>query len=180
MNFIFILAQQAAATPVADDSWLIAGFALFGVALVFFALEFVVPSGGLIATLCVLVVVAGIFCFFMHSATWGLASLTATLVGAPIAIGYGIKIWSNSPLARRVVLSQAIEDQPEVAAGATPRVAIGTLGIAETTLRPIGWIRIANDRHEALAEEGFIAAGQQVQVTGFDDATLRVRAVETA
>lgn len=180
MNFIFILAQQAAATPVADDTWLIAGFALFGVALVFFALEFVVPSGGLIATLCVLVVVAGIFCFFMHSATWGLASLTATLAGAPIAIGYGIKIWSNSPLARRVVLSQAIEDQPEVAAGATPRVAIGTLGIAETTLRPIGWIRIAANRHEALAEEGFIAAGKQVQVTGFDDATPRVRAVETA
>ena len=180
MNFIFILAQQAAATPVADDTWLIAGFALFGVALVFFALEFVVPSGGLIATLCVLVVVAGIFCFFMHSATWGLASLTATLAGAPIAIGYGIKIWSNSPLARRVVLSQAIEDQPEVAAGATPRVAIGTLGIAETTLRPIGWIRIAADRREALAEEGFIAAGKQVQVTGFDDATPRVRAVETA
>ena len=180
MNFIFILAQQAAATPVADDTWLIAGFALFGVALVFFALEFVVPSGGLIATLCVLVVVAGIFCFFMHSATWGLASLTATLAGAPIAIGYGIKIWSNSPLARRVVLSQTIEDQPEVAAGATPRVAIGTLGIAETTLRPIGWIRIAANRHEALAEEGFIAAGKQVQVTGFDDATPRVRAVETA
>ena len=180
MNFIFILAQQAAATPVADDTWLIAGFALFGVALVFFALEFVVPSGGLIATLCVLVVVAGIFCFFMHSATWGLASLTATLAGAPIAIGYGIKIWSNSPLARRVVLSQTIEDQPGVAAGATPRVAIGTLGIAETTLRPIGWIRIAANRHEALAEEGFIAAGKQVQVTGFDDATPRVRAVETA
>jgi len=180
MNFIIMLAQQAAATPVADDTWLIAGFALFGVALVFFALEFVVPSGGLIATLCVLVVVAGIFCFFMHSATWGLASLTATLAGAPIAIGYGIKIWSNSPLARRVVLSQAIEDQPEVAAGATPRVAIGTLGIAETTLRPIGWIRIAANRHEALAEEGFIAAGKQVQVTGFDDATPRVRAVETA
>ena len=38
MNLIFILAQQAAAMPVADDTWLIAGFALFGVALVFFAL----------------------------------------------------------------------------------------------------------------------------------------------
>ena len=102
------------------------------------------------------------------------------LAMSAIAIAYGLKIWSNSPLARRVVLSQAIEDQPEIAAGATPRVTIGTLGIAETTLRPIGWIRIATHRHEALAEEGFIAAGKQVQVTGFDDATLRVRAVETA
>lgn len=180
MNFIFILAQQAAAMPVADDTWLIAGFALFGVALVFFALEFVVPSGGIIAALCVLVVAVGVFCFFMHSPTWGLASLTATLAGAPIAIAYGLKIWSNSPLAKRVVLSQAIEDQTEARIGATPRVMVGTLGVAETTLRPIGWIRIAANRHEALAEEGFIAAGQHVQVTGFDDATLRVRAVETA
>ena len=69
MNFIFTLAQQAASAPTPDDSWLIAGFALFGVALVFFALEFVVPSGGLIATLCVLVVAAGIFCFFMQKKT---------------------------------------------------------------------------------------------------------------
>ena len=91
-----------------------------------------------------------------------------------------MKIWSNSPLAKRVVLSQAIEDQTEARIGATPRVMVGTLGVAETTLRPIGWIRIAANRHEALAEEGFIAAGQHVQVTGFDDATLRVRAVETA
>ena len=180
MNFIFTLAQQAASAPTPDDSWLIAGFALFGVALVFFALEFVVPSGGLIATLCVLVVAAGIFCFFMHSPTWGLAALTVTLAGAPIAIAYGLKIWSNSPLARRVVLSQAIEDPQSASNQATSRVAIGTLGVAETTLRPIGWIRIAADRREALAEEGFIQAGQQVQVTGFDDATLRVRAVETA
>ncbi|MSR33698.1 MAG: hypothetical protein EXS12_02690 [Phycisphaerales bacterium] len=179
MNLIFLLAQQAATMPAVDDSWLIAGFALFGVALVFFALEFVIPSGGLIATLCLLVVVAGIFCFFMHSATWGLASLTATLAGAPIAIGYGLKIWSNSPLARRVVLSQAIEDHPAAQGGAAARMAIGTLGIAETTLRPVGWIRIAANRHEALAEEGFIAAGQQVQITGFDDATPRVRAVES-
>ena len=160
MKFIFIVAQQAAAAPALDDSWLIAGFALFGVALVLFALEFVVPSGG-------------------HSATWGLASLAVTLAGAPIAIAYGLKIWANSPLARRVVLSQAIEDEPEKS-HAAPRVAIGTLGVAETTLRPIGWIRIASHRHEALAEEGFIAAGQHVQVTGFDDATPRVRAVETA
>ena len=180
MNFICLLAQQATALSSSDDSWLIAGFALFGVALVLFALEFVVPSGGLIATLCVLVVAAGVFCFFMHSATWGLASLTATLAGAPIAIAYGLKIWSNSPLARRVVLSQAIEDQPRANNVKSPSVAIGTLAVAETTLRPIGWIRIANDRHEALAEEGFIEAGQQVQVTGFDDATMRVRAVETA
>jgi len=179
MKFIFIVAQQVAAAPALDDSWLIAGFALFGVALVLFALEFVVPSGGLIASLCVLAVSVGVFCFFMHSATWGLASLAVTLAGAPIAIAYGLKIWANSPLARRVVLSQAIEDEPGKS-HAAPRVAIGTLGVAETTLRPIGWIRIASHRHEALAEEGFIAAGQHVQVTGFDDATPRVRAVETA
>ncbi len=178
MNIFLILAQQAAATPVSPDSWLIAGFALFGVAIVLFALEFVVPSGGIIAALCVLVIAVGVFCFFMHSPTWGLASLTATLAGAPIAIAYGLKIWSSSPLARRVVLSQAIEDQPSAKVGAAPRVAIGTLGVAQTTLRPIGWIRIAADRHEALAEEGFIAIGQQVQVTGCDDATLRVRAIE--
>ena len=47
MNLIFLLAQQAAALPASDDSWLIAGFALFGVALVFFALEFGIPAFGL-------------------------------------------------------------------------------------------------------------------------------------
>ncbi|MCE9619417.1 MAG: hypothetical protein K8R92_05875 [Planctomycetes bacterium] len=179
MNSILMLAQQAAAAP--DDAWLIWGFALFGAALILFALEFVLPSGGLIATLCVLAAASGVFCFFMHSATWGLASLAASLAGAPVMIGYGLKLWSNSPLAHRVVLSQSIQDpsrtQPgEAGVSVSGTIAIGTVGRAETTLRPVGWIRIGSDRREALAEEGFIEVGRHVRVTGVEDGTLRVRA----
>jgi membrane-bound serine protease (ClpP class) len=173
MNAWITLAQQS--PPAADDAWLVAGFALFGAALLLFALEFVIPSGGLVSTLCVLAVASGVFCFFMHSATWGMASLVSALAAAPIAIGYGLKLWAHSPMARRVVLSQAIEERADSAGTGHVGVAVGTVARTETPLRPVGWIRAAGHRHEALAEEGFIDAGAAVRVVGRNGATLRVR-----
>ena len=58
MTALVLLAQSA---PPGVDAPLIAGFALFGVALVLFALEFVVPSAGLLSLLCTLSIAAGVF-----------------------------------------------------------------------------------------------------------------------
>jgi hypothetical protein len=120
---------QSTATPAPDSAWLIAGFALFGAALVLFALEFIIPSAGALATLCVLSIAAGVICFFLHSTMWGFASLAVSLGGAPFVIGYGLQLWSGTPMARRAVLGAQVRG-PDVDASALP--ANGATGTART------------------------------------------------
>jgi membrane-bound serine protease (ClpP class) len=168
---IELLAQ---ATPAGGlDTALIAGFALFGLALVLAALELVVPSAGVIAMLCALCILAGVVSFFVHSMLWGFASLAFALGGAPFAIGYGLRLWSTTPLARRAVLSTELE------AAHAPRVPpVGARGTAVTDMRPVGRVEIDGRTIEAIAEGGFIEAGSALAVAeGSTAASLRVRAI---
>ncbi len=170
----WILAQTAAQ---GTDPWLLAGFVLFGVALVALALELVVPSAGVLTGLCVLGLVGSVACFFMHSALWGFASLAAVLGGAPFAVGYGLQLWTSTPLARRSVL------HTEVGASREPVASLpepGREGSCRTALRPVGRVEIDGTVHEALAEDGFLEAGERVRVSGADGGTLRVRRAPVA
>ena len=164
-----LVAQSA---PSAIDGFLIAGFLLFGLALVLFLLELIVPSAGALAALCTLAVASGVVCFFVHSALWGFASLALALGGAPFAIGYGLRLWSGTPMARRAVLGTELQTAREIAARPAP----GATGVARTPMRPVGRVEIAGTTHEAIADGGFIEAGQAVEVLRVEDGSLRVRA----
>ncbi len=165
-----IFLAQVAQSTGGIDGYLIAGFTLFGIALVLLAMELVIPSAGMLATLCALSIAAGVVCFFLHAPLWGFASLALSLGGAPFAIGFGIRMWSGTPLANRAVLDSEVRT-------ATPEnlPSVGSVGLARTSLRPIGRIEIADVTYEAMAEDGFIEAGQTVRVVSHQDGTLRVR-----
>jgi membrane-bound ClpP family serine protease len=170
-----VIAFLVQSTPAAGglDTALIAGFTLFGLALVLAALELVVPSAGAITILCALCIVAGVVSFFVHSMLWGFASLAFALGGAPFAIGYGLRLWSTTPLARRAVLSTELEATP--APGVPP---VGARGTALTDMRPVGRVEIDGRTIEAIAEGGFIEAGSPLVVAdGSTAASLRVRAI---
>lgn len=169
MTLAWMLQSAASAN---DSAWLVAGFALFGLALVLFALEFVLPSAGLLAILCVLSIGAGVTCFFVHAPVWGVASLAVSLGGAPFAVGYGLRLWSGTPLARRAVLGAQVGQRPQDLP-ALP--AAGTRGTANTALRPVGRVRIEGRTFEAIAEDGFVDAGAPVIVVTHESGTLRVR-----
>ena len=44
-------------------------------------------------------------------------------------------------------------------------------------LRPVGIVRIGDQRHDALAESGIIEPGQRIRVTAVTDNQLKVRAI---
>jgi membrane-bound serine protease (ClpP class) len=51
---------------------------------------------------------------------------------------------------------------------------LGQQGVAETTVRAEGWVKVAGERWRAMAEEP-VAPGERVTVTAVDGLTLRVR-----
>jgi membrane-bound serine protease (ClpP class) len=165
------LAQTA--TTSSDATWMLAGFALFGLALVLLVLEFVIPSAGALAVLCGASLLAGVVCFFVHSALWGFAALAIALGGAPVAIGWTLSIWSTTPLGRRSVLSAEVRATPAPSAPAP-----GATGVARTDLRPVGRVEIDGRMLDAIAENGFVEAGCRVEVVpGSEGGTPRVRPI---
>jgi membrane-bound serine protease (ClpP class) len=139
-----------------------AGVLLILLAVVLFALEVKVPSYGLLT-------VGGITAMILGA---------MMLVDAPIAemrIGWATLIPAALGMAAGVtaLLRLVVQAQRRVATTGDAGM-IGQIGVAETSLAPEGWVRVAGERWKAVAEET-VTAGQGVQVAAVDGLTLRVR-----
>lgn len=167
-----LLAQQAAPAAAEGTAWIAAGFVLLAAGLVIGFLEIFVPTGGVLAVATAACLLGSVVAFFMHGMLWGFAALLAYSAGAPFAVVLGFKLWSRSPIARRMVL-EGSDGQ-----GAAPSVPVraGDPGTALTPLRPVGFVRIGAERVEATAEMGLIDAGAEVTVTDVSGGRVTVRA----
>ncbi len=180
---IAMLAQDPATPQAAaaqSSALLAAGFVLLAVALVMGFAELFVPTAGVLAVGTAVCLVASVVVFFMHSAVWGFAALLAYSAGAPFALVIGFKVWSRSPIARRMVLGgtgDAGEGAMPAGAGASAQaVRPGDRGVALTGLRPVGFARIGGARLEVAAEFGLVDAGAEVEVTAVSGDRVTVRA----
>ncbi len=149
------------------------GIAAFGI----FFLEFALPSGGLLAILCVICALASVTLGFMHDPSLGISLLALYAVAAPFMLMFGLRLATRSPLGKRMVLSA--EDPARTGAGITASTAllpaIGMQGEALTPLRPAGFVRIDGRRMDANAEGDLIDAGADIEVVSHRDGQLRVR-----
>ena len=150
------------------------GVAAFGI----FAVELFIPTGGLLAILCVGSAISSVVLGFMHHPTLGMSLLALYSVAAPFMLVYGLRIAARSPMGRRMVLSA--EDPARTGAGipdtSAALPAIGATGEAITPLRPSGFVRIDGRRLDASAEGDLIDAGTGVEVVSVRDGQVRVRA----
>lgn len=150
------------------------GIAGFGI----FVVELFVPTGGLLAILCVACALGSIVLGFMYDATLGMALLALYSLAAPFMLMFGLRMATRSPLGRRMVLSTG--DPARTASGIADRhpelPAVGAVGTAITPLRPSGFVRIDGRRLDASAEGDLIDAGSDIEVVAVRDGTLRVRA----
>ncbi len=182
-----LLAQVT--TPAAtNEAAMIWGFVLLGAAIVLLFIELFVPSGGIIALCSGVAVIGSLVAFFTHSTTTGFVAMLLYIVIGPVALWFGFKWFEASPMGRRLILG-AEDDLP----GRTPEEAyaassaaqherahrldqyIGSRGVTEGDLRPVGMVRIDGERHEALAENGMIDANIEVEVVDVYDNQLKVR-----
>jgi membrane-bound serine protease (ClpP class) len=188
----WLLAQSGIPVAGENDAALIWGVLLLAVSIVLLALELFVPSGGLIAVLAAVAALGSILAFFRYDTTWGLVATGMYLVLGPIGIVYGFKWWIHSPMGRRMILGGSSEadpldpDSPEAISSeharqeraAQLRQLIGARGVALTSLRPVGAVKIEGQRIDALAESGVIESGTPIIVTEIYDNQVKVRRAE--
>lgn len=192
-----ILAQTAAtaATEAPDASWIGIGVGLLLLALVLFALELFIPSGGMLGILCGLAAIGSVISFFQYSPSAGGFALLIYLVATPFLLVYGVKLWSSSSIGRRLILGGTEDldgrglDDEEIEAEidarrrstrASDASLIGRIARTATPLRPVGVIRIDGTRMDALAESGVIDADREVEIIEVLDNQIKVRPARPA
>ncbi|MFO0783661.1 MAG: NfeD family protein [Phycisphaerales bacterium] len=176
-------AASAAATSAAygSSAWLAAALILLVVGLGIAALELFIPSAGALGLAAGTALVASLVCLFYYNTAWGFAGLALYAAGAPIALLVGLKLWTHTPLAQRLVLG-GTDDEESTAAPAPADVQaaaqlVGRRGTALTTMRPVGFIRVDQQRMEAHAESGMIEPGTAVQIVECTGTRVVVRPV---
>ena len=185
------LALAATATAAAEAGSTVAliwGVVLFGIALLLLLLELFVPSGGLISVVAGVSLVGSVAAFFTHDPVWGFTAAGVYVLLSPLVIVTLLRFWTHSRVGRKLVLGGQEEDyeaDPEAAAARSEearrrRVSelaalVGARCVAETSLRPVGTVRVEGRRIDALAESGIIDAGSPVEVVAAHDNQLKVR-----
>ena len=182
---IDLLAQTGTAGSASPIIW---AFIFIGIAIVLLFVELFVPSGGLIALVGGLSVVASLIAFFMHDANTGLVATGIYIVFGPVLGWIAFKIWTASPLAKRMILGGIVtEDNEEATQKMHARqeaqlselqALIGKRGETVTVLRPIGVVTIDGKRVDAMAESGTIEPNTAVEVINVYDNQIKVREIK--
>jgi membrane-bound serine protease (ClpP class) len=138
--------------------------------------DVITPSFGILTGLAIGSFGAGVyFAFTIHSIAGFLALLGGFILG-PLYLYGMVKILPNTAIGRRLFLDKA----PKADRDATPeadRLAelVGKTGVAVTTLRPSGEVKVDGQRVDARAEHAMISKGQRIKVirSGGTDVVVR-------
>ena len=158
------------------------GLGLLAAALLLVVIEVFVPSGGLIAFISAGSAIAGVFCLFKVSPTWGLIGILCVVILGPLTFSFALRVWPSTPMGRKMMGEQTPEQieaarQAELKERERLASLIDAEGVVLTDLRPVGVVQIGGERFDALAESAFIRAGTKVKVTVVASNQIKVRAI---
>jgi len=169
-----------------DNAHLNWAILLIAVALVLFFVEFLVPSGGILAISAFLSLAAGVFFLYKVNTTVGLVGAIVSMASLPFLFALGLKIFPNTPVYRMLLLRSS-DPRPGLGehgiAGAAGKEKmkelIGKTGKAVTDLRPIGTCLINGERIDCLAMGPTIKAGAAVRIVAADGMQIKVKEEES-
>lgn len=169
-----------------EQELLMWGFGLFLLAALLLAVEFVVPTGGILGFLSFASAAAGCFAFWRVNMWWGIASTGTVVTVTPLAFLFALKVMPFTPFGRQLFLNDPAEEDDDVALAKAREAAaraeaehalIGATGSVVIACRPIGAATIDGQRVEVLSLAGAIEVGQEVRVVGVEGNTIKVRPV---
>jgi membrane-bound ClpP family serine protease len=169
----------------------ILAFALLLLGFIFLVLEFFVPSGGALGTLCALSLLAAIIVGFMAGPWTGAVILAIEAIVVPAALAAAVKWWPETPIGRMILIplpKSPEEVLPETENYRGLKELVGKRGTARGLMLPSGIVLIDGKPYDAVSEGVTIEAGQSVLVVGVStqrlvvrpDTTIRAELVEHA
>lgn len=156
---------------------------LFIAAIVIFAIDLMIPSGGVLVGVTACFAFAAVLVAFRHSTNTGVWMLIATLGAAPVMMWGFLEIWPRTPLGRRMTSPPAPAGEfvwSDAAKSKDAHSLIGAEGMAMGEMIPSGLVQIDNQTFEAFSESGPIDAGTPVRVTRLDVGRLVVATIRVS
>ena len=150
---------------------------LFVAAMVIFAIDLMIPSGGILIGVTACFAFAAVLVAFRHSYSTGLWMLIASLLSVPVMMWLFIEVWPKTPLGRRMISNPEPSGTyvwSDAAKSANVGTLIGSEGVALNEMIPSGLVKIGEQSFEAFSESGPIDAGKPVRVVRLDVGRLVV------
>jgi membrane-bound serine protease (ClpP class) len=143
--------------------WIAIAVLLLAFLLLF--LELMLPSFGTLALASLACFATAVGIAFGHSMAAGFVFVGIVVVGIPLGIWFGVKIFKKSPMGKRMILAGPSQDLAGGGAGFAAQAELaGKEGVAKTILRPSGIAEIAGRRVDVVTEGRFIEFGERVRV----------------
>jgi len=148
-----------------------------GFGLLLMIVEMFVPSGGVIGFISLAAIVTSIVMAFRSSEYYGLGFMTAAVLGMPLFLALGFKLWPKTPLGRRILLDVPDGDDvlPDDDLRKQMKTLVGRIGTAKTLMLPGGPVVVAGRTYDAVSEGSAIQAGESVRVVDVRGTRIVVR-----
>jgi len=146
--------------------------------LVFLALEFVIPSGGVLGVLCALSFLAAIVVGFFAGPWTGTALLLAVCTIVPLSVSAAVRWWPDTPVGKLMLVERprsSDEVLPETVAYRGLKDLIGRHGHSKSLMMPGGHVIIEGKTYDAVSEGQPIDPHQPIIVIGISTQRLVVR-----
>lgn len=138
--------------------------------LVFFTLEFFIPSGGVLGICAAAALIAAVVVAFLESTTLGFVVLVIGLLLVPLAFAVMLRVYPKTPMGRNILGPPLVEEKRLLYQEYLHRV-----GVAKTDLLPAGRIEIDGRRLDAISTGVAIDKGSVVEVVSVDGNRIHVR-----
>lgn len=145
-------------------------------AILLAVLELFVPSGGFLAFLTLVALVASVACALSTQSSAGFLYFLALLIGGPVVVRWLIRWFPQSPMGRRLLLHP--ESDPALVPSEQQirlKRLLGRRGVAVSRMMPGGVVDVLGDRIDAVSDSGPIDAGTEVIVVRLDGMRVVVR-----
>ncbi|NLF08512.1 MAG: nodulation protein NfeD [Pirellulaceae bacterium] len=143
-------------------------------------LEVFFPSAGILGFLAASSLITAVVLAFMQNSVLGVVLLVVELVGIPILIAVGLKLWPNTRMGKRVLLTppdskDVLPTDPEKE---RLRELIGQQGRAKSKMLLSGLIEVDGEKVDAVSESAPIEVNQPVLVVRVQGNRVVVRPVD--
>ena len=161
-------------------SYLTIAILIFAAAIILFAIDLFIPSGGLLVLLAGVCACVAIITGFQHSRFTGFSMLLASLIAIPLGFWAFVEIWPRTPIGKKMIAQPIPADQfnwSDVSTNSDASALIGMLGVTTSEMLPSGRVNVGDKSYEAFSESGPIELGKTVRVVRLDVGRLVVIAV---
>ena len=150
---------------------------LLAAGLVVFALEFFLPSAGMLGITCAICLCSSVVLAFMHHWIAGVAVLLVIATMIPLMFSVGVQIWPHAPIGKRILIGKKDREDvlPDPEGMATLEALVGQIGIAKSKMLPSGLVRIEDQAYDAVSDGFPIDEGDRVRVVAIRTKRVVVR-----